>query len=144
MILPITLTIAAAATLLNLWLAWRVSQLRRAYKVSVGDGGHEALLRRMRAQANYGEHAPFFLILVALIELATGGSLWLWGAAILFVLARIAHAIGMDQPSPARLRVIGMIGSTLMLIGLAGWAIFLAYQAPELGRGILISPGYTA
>lgn len=144
MILQITLTFAGAMALLNIWLAGRVSRLRRGLKVSVGDGGQEPLLRRMRAQANFIEHGPFFLILVLLIELATGGSLWLWAAAILFVLARIAHAIGMDQPSPSRLRTAGMIASTLVMIALAGWAIFLAYQAPGISRGVMISPGYTA
>ncbi len=39
MILPITLTIAGAAALLNLWLGYRVGQMRQAYKVSIGDGG---------------------------------------------------------------------------------------------------------
>ena len=38
-VLPITLTIAAAAAVLHIWLAARVSQLRRGYKISIGDGG---------------------------------------------------------------------------------------------------------
>ncbi len=42
--------------------------------VGSGDGGNEALIRRMRAHANYGENAPIVLILLALLELA-GGSI---------------------------------------------------------------------
>ena len=41
MILPITLTLAGAAAILHIWLAGRVSRLRAAHKVSIGDGGNE-------------------------------------------------------------------------------------------------------
>ena len=37
--LPITLTIAAGAALINIWLGTRVSRLRVRDKVSVGDAG---------------------------------------------------------------------------------------------------------
>ncbi len=127
MILPISLTIAAAAALLHIWLAARVSQLRNRYKISVGDGDNPALLRRMRAHANFGESTPLFLILLALIEHARGSELWLWGAAILFIVARILHAFGMDRASLRMLRMIGMMGSTLILVGLAGFALYISY-----------------
>ena len=129
-ILPITLTIAAAAAVLHIWLAARVSQLRNRHKVSIGDGGNEALIRRMRAHANYGENMPVVLILLALLELAGGDPRILWAAAILFVIARILHAFGMDQPHPSKLRMFGMIGSTLALIILAGYAVFMLYRHP--------------
>ena len=145
MILPITLTLAGAAAILHIWLAARVSRLRRAYKVSIGDGGNEAVARRMRAHANYGENMPIVLILIALIELAGGDTRILWAAGIIFILSRIAHAFGMDQPSPARLRVIGMIGSTLVLLGLAGWALSFAYlQAQPEPHETMIGPGRAA
>ena len=145
MTLPITLTIAGAAALLHIWLAARVSRLRRHFKVSVGDGGNEALLRRIRAHGNYVENMPFFLILLGLVELAGGDRRILWGIAIAFVLARIAHAFGMDQPSPSRLRLVGMLTSTLVLIGLAGWALSYAYRQPiETRDQIEIGPGRAA
>jgi hypothetical protein len=43
----------------------------------------------------------------------------------MFILARICHGFGMDRPPGRRLRAIGMIGSGLVLIGLAGWALSL-------------------
>ena len=133
-VLPITLTIAAAAAVLHIWLAGRVSQLRNRHKVSIGDGGNDALIRRMRAHANYGENMPIVLILLALIELAGGDPRILWGAAILFVISRILHAFGMDRVSPSRLRMFGMMGSTLALVILAGYAIFILYQHPAALR----------
>jgi uncharacterized membrane protein YecN with MAPEG domain len=145
MILPITLTIAAAAAILLIWLAARVSRLRRPLKIGLGDGGNEALLRRIRAHANYAENMPIFLILLGLLELS-GGDRWiLWGAAIAFILARLAHAFGMDSPSRLRLRVAGMLVSTLVIVGLAGWALSFAYRdAGAASQGVQVSPGRTA
>jgi uncharacterized protein len=73
---PVTLAATAAAIALNIWLGGRIAQLRKQFKVSVGDGGHEPLLRRMRAQANFIENAPFFLILLAGLELSDASLGW--------------------------------------------------------------------
>ena len=132
--LPITLTIAEAAAVLHIWLAARVSQMRNRHKVSIGDGGNEALIRRMRAHANYGENMPVVLILLALLELAGGDARILWAAAIIFIVARLLHAFGMDRTPPSKLRMFGMMGSVLALVILAGYAIFLLYQHPAALR----------
>lgn len=149
MILPITLTIAGAAALLNIWLARRVGQMRLAHKVSIGDGGNEALIARMRAQSNFIEYTPFVLILIALIELAEGSQLWLWIVGVVYILVRIAHGFGMDRPSPdkLKLRMIGIVGTALILFGLAVYAIVLPYLHREPARvtyaSALASPGGT-
>lgn len=143
-ILPITLTIAGAAAILHVWLSLRVSGLRRRLSIGVGDAGNEVMLRRMRAHGNFAENVPVFLVLLGFVELATGGHLWLWGAAILFVLARILHAFGMDRPGANWLRVGGISISWTVLLGLGGYAIVLAYQSPPIRGGIQLSPGRTA
>jgi hypothetical protein len=125
--LPITLTIAAAAALINIWLGVRVSQVRFRDKVSIGDAGNQRLACRMRAHSNYTEYTPFFLILLALIELSQGSEQWLWGAAILFILARLAHPFGMDRKAPNTLRVGGMIVTWAVLLGLAAYALAIPY-----------------
>jgi uncharacterized membrane protein YecN with MAPEG domain len=121
--LPITLLSAAAAALLNIWLGGRVARLRQQFKVSVGDGGHDPLLRRMRAQMNFIENAPFFLVLLAALELAGADWAWLAAVATVFVLARIAHAYGMDGGELARWRTYGMISSTIATLVLTVWAL---------------------
>ena len=138
LVLPITLTMTGAATLVNMWLASRVGQVRRAAKVSVGDGGHEALLRRMRAQANFVEYTPFFLLLLALVELATGSPAWLWGVGAIYILARLFHAFGMDGGPRNRLRMIGMMTTALLLVGLAFYALAIPYLAHG-GSGTIVS-----
>jgi uncharacterized membrane protein YecN with MAPEG domain len=127
MILPITMTMAGAATLLNLWLGFRVGQMRHAHAVSIGDGGALPLVARMRAQANFVENTPFFLILLGLIELATGSATWLWAVGALYIVVRLLHAFGMDRPPGNRLRMIGAIATSLLLVGLAVYALVVPY-----------------
>lgn len=126
--LPITLTIAGAAALLNVWLGLRISRLRRLYKVSIGHGGKPLLATRTRAHANFIEYTPLFLILLALIELSRGSETWLWVAAILFILARLAHPFGMDRPGGNAFRVGGVIVTWTVLLGLAGYAMAIPYM----------------
>lgn len=129
MILPVTLTVAGAAAILNLWLAMRVGRVRTAANIMVGDGGDVRLTARMRAHANFVEYTPFVLILIALIEFAEGTSLWLWGAGALYLLARIAHAIGMDGVRPARM--VGILATMLIMLGLGLYAIAIPYLAGD-------------
>lgn len=129
-LLPIALVSAGAAAILNLWLAMRTGAIRRQAKISIGDGGNEALIRRMRAHANFIESAPFIVILIALIEITTGSSLWLWVASVLFVLARIAHALGMDGMRIGR--EAGTMVTFALLLALGGYAVTLPFLAPPL------------
>lgn len=131
MILPITLTITGAAAIINIWLGWRVGQKRISQKVSIGDGGDSSVICRMRAHANYAEYTPFVLILIGLIEFAAGTSLWLWAVGAVYLLARIAHAFGMDVQPPARsrLRGIGIAVTMLTLLGLGLYAVALPQLA---------------
>ncbi|MEO9634181.1 MAG: MAPEG family protein [Parasphingorhabdus sp.] len=129
MILPITLTIAGAAALINIWLMIRVGQVRTSEKVSVGDGGNDKVIRRMRAHSNYIESAPFVLLLVAAIELASGSATWLWIVGGLFLLGRVAHGIGMDDGAFGQGRMIGTLVTMLTLLGLAIYAITIPYMS---------------
>jgi uncharacterized membrane protein YecN with MAPEG domain len=132
-VLPIALTIAAAAVLLNIWLGMRVMRVRMAHKVLMGDGGVPLLTARMRAQASFIEYAPLFVILLALVELAHGSATWLWLGAILFILGRVAHAFGMDRPAPNPLRAGGMAASMLPMLALAGYALAMPYLTVPAG-----------
>lgn len=133
MILPITLTIAGAAAVLNAWLGWRVGQVRMADKVAMGDAGNPRLICRMRAHANYVEYTPFVLILIALIELAAGTSVWLWAVGVIYLLSRIAHALGMDTqpPGTSKLRGLGIAITLLTLLGLGLYAVALPQILPR-------------
>jgi uncharacterized membrane protein YecN with MAPEG domain len=131
--LPITLATIGGAALIALWLGLRVGQVRVKAKVSIGDGGDAALITRMRAQSNYVEYAPFVVALIAVLEFTRGSSTWLWIAAILFLVARVLHPLGMDGMKGGRM--IGIAITFLLLLGLGGYAIALPlidhYAAPR-------------
>ena len=71
--LTITVLATAAAVFLNIWLASLIGRLRREQNVSIGHGHSAELERRMRAQANFIENTPLFLILIGALELAGAG-----------------------------------------------------------------------
>ncbi|MBC2650687.1 MAPEG family protein [Novosphingobium aerophilum] len=127
MILQTTLCLAAAAAVINFWLGMRIGQLRHALKVSVGDGGDERIIRRMRAQANFIENTPLLLILFGLIEMTGKGGVWLAPLGALFMLGRVLHGIGMDGKLTWG-RMVGTLTAYLTALGLAVVAVLIALQ----------------
>jgi hypothetical protein len=125
-ILQVTLTAAAAAALLNLWLSIRIGAVRRATGISVGDGGNQNLQRRMRAQLNFVENTAFVLVLIGAIELSGKGSWWLAYVAAAYFIGRIAHAFGMDGGAAQVGRMIGTLLTMLVQLGLAVVAALIA------------------
>lgn len=126
MLLPTTLSLAAAAAIINLWLAMRCGQIRGKAGISIGTGGNDLLERRMRAQLNFVENTPWVLILIAGIELAGKGGQWLAIVGGVYMLGRVAHGLGMDGTSLARGRMIGTLITMLTLLGLAVVAVLIA------------------
>ena len=123
MLLSTTLCLSAAAVIVNLWLGMRIGKLRHALKLSVGDGGNDAVLRRMRAQANFIEQAPITLILFALVEAAGKGGVWLAPLGAVFMLGRIAHGFGMDANGFKAGRGIGMLTAMIVQLTLVVVAV---------------------
>jgi uncharacterized protein len=119
MLLTTTLSMAAAAAIINIWLSLRIGKVRMGEKIIHGDGGNDLLMRRMRAQANFIENTPIALILVAAVEISGKGGIWLAPVAGIFILGRVAHGLGMDSAEPTRLRTIGALCTMLVLLGLA-------------------------
>jgi len=126
MLLQTTLSLAAAAAIINFWLGQRVGALRHRHKVSVGTGGHELIERRMRAQLNFAENVPLVLILLALIEAAGKGGAWLAPVGAVFMLGRVLHGLGMDGGSLEWGRMIGTLTTFLAEIGLAVVCVLIA------------------
>ena len=129
MLLPITLTFAAACALLNMALAIRCSRIRITDKVMHGDAGNSLLAKRMRAHANYIEYTPIIVILFALVEMAMGASLWLSIGALAYIVARVAHAFGMDADKPTVWRAGGALLTWGIMVALSIVALTIAYSA---------------
>lgn len=123
--LPTSLCLTAAALVVNFWLTMRVGKLRQAHGVSVGDGGNEAIMRRMRAQLNFLEQTPLILLGIALVEMAGKGGVWLAPAGAAFIVGRVCHAIGMDGNFKAG-RPIGMLTGILLSLALVVVAVLIS------------------
>ena len=93
----LTLLFASLHALLMLALRVPISLHRRRKHIGLGDGGDGVLLRKIRVHANFVEHVPVALLLMALLELGGLPRPWLWllGAALL--VARLLHAIGLSR-----------------------------------------------
>jgi len=128
MILPVTLTAAAAAALINIWLAMRVGRVRTSLKISHGDDAGGPLTRRMRAQLNFVENTAFVLVLIAGIELSGKGGQWLAYVAGVYMLGRVAHGFGMDADSGSKGRMAGTLITMLTQLGLAVVATLVAMR----------------
>ena len=126
--LPITLVAAGGAAIINFWLSMRVGNVRRAAKVSIGDGGDMALMSRMRAQANFIEYTPIVLVLIGAIELSQGTTTWLWAVTGLYLLGRVGHCIGMDGWMPGRFG--GTLISLFTMLGLGIYALVIPFTTP--------------
>lgn len=108
---PLFVTPLYAGLLAVLFIALSVRTIgqRRRHQVAVGDAGHPALLRAMRAHANFAEYAPLALLLVAINELNAAPAWLLHACAGLLLLGRLLHAWGISQvKEDFRFRVSGM------------------------------------
>lgn len=125
--LTITPIYIGLVALLFLWLSYRVIDGRRMHGVSLGDGGHTDLNRRIRAQANCAEYAPIGLIMVLSAELQ-GAAPWMVHALGLTLLAgRVAHGAGLTSARPQpMLRMSGMVLTLVSMLGGIGGVLGLA------------------
>lgn len=122
----IALLFASLHVLMMLFLAARVVFHRRSHKIGIGDGGDKYLLRKMRAHGNFVEYVPVALLMLALLELAGLGAIWLWTFGATLLLARGLHAFGLSQRSGTSFgRFWGTVLTWLVLAGMAGAGVFV-------------------
>ncbi|MEP0390787.1 MAG: MAPEG family protein [Erythrobacter sp.] len=121
--LPITSTTAALLALLLLLLAILTVRQRLRLKAAFGDADDTALIAASRSHGNLAEHAPIVLIMLGLLEYAEANPTLLMVIAGAFVLARIAHVIGLHTPAePGKSpipRQIGVVLTWLSMLVLA-------------------------
>lgn len=119
----ITLLFASLHALLMLALLVPISRHRYRQRISLGDGGDPALLRKIRVHANFIEYVPLALLMLALLEVCGLWQplLWLFGSALL--LARLMHAAGFSRRpgySFGRFWGAAITWSVLLAMALAG------------------------
>jgi len=110
-------------------LANVVSAQRARAGVSILHGDDMRLALWMRRHGNLVENAALVLLLMALAEAREMPASWLHGAGIVLVLARVVHAVGLDERRPAApLRIAGGLGTQLVTLGLAGYLLWSLYH----------------
>jgi uncharacterized membrane protein YecN with MAPEG domain len=119
---------AAILACIQIWLSVDVIKLRRALRVSIGDGGHDSLARRIRIHGNFIETVPICLILIGICELS-GAPLWsLHALGIMLIAGRIAHRQGIiTHEAPMKFRVGGMALTFTVMALSALLAVFLYF-----------------
>ncbi|MFW2830648.1 MAPEG family protein [Sphingomonas sp. ID0503] len=126
MLPTVTLIIAAALAIINLWLAMRIVPFRMK-GVPVGDGGNPLIVARMRAQSNFAEYVPVALILMALVELHVGADGKLWGIGAALAIGRVLHPFGIERPVPNVMRAGGILLTWVATLLLALWAVLIGF-----------------
>jgi len=90
--MPITMHYAGALALIYLVLSLRVIQGRMGKAgPSLGDGGDNAMLRRIRAHGNFSEYVPLILIMMGFLESNGLSSTLLHALGGAIVVARLLH-----------------------------------------------------
>lgn len=130
LVLPVSLTTAAACAALQLALSALVILRRSQTGISLLDGGDTLLTRRMRAHANLTETAPICLLLLALLELAGAPRGLLLTAAGLLITGRLLHASGLIYQGDNWARPVGMVATLLALSLLAATGLWAGLRGP--------------
>ncbi|MDD2662091.1 MAG: MAPEG family protein [Methylococcales bacterium] len=114
----ITSIYASLSALLIVKLALSVIKRRRKNRVSVGDGGNEALQLAIRAHANAVEYIPIALMLLLTLELNGAPKILIHILGVTLLIGRILHALGLPAKDLKK-RVLGMQITIYLVIGLA-------------------------
>lgn len=93
----VTFVYAALLALLFVALSVRTLRLRRRLRIAVGDQGNEAMLRAMRAHANFAEYVPLSLLLFWFVEQSGASPVLVHAFGISLLAGRLLHAWGVSQ-----------------------------------------------
>lgn len=117
----ITAATAVVLAVLQMLLMLHAARGRGKYRTGLGDGGNDALLKRIRMHGNLAENAPLFLILLGLTEVSGQWAMLVPWFALVFIVARISHALGLAISSGLTpFRFLGVVATLGAMLGLAG------------------------
>lgn len=137
--LPLTTGATAVSTLGLLALSIPVSVRRMTTGIKVGAGADPSLENRIRAQANYVEYVPLFLIALGITEHSGAAPIAVSTAIGLMLAGRLLHALGMLTQAPMRPRAIGIVLTWAALIILAGALILALMTANDASPSSLLN-----
>jgi len=125
---PITALYLAVFAVFGSVLSFFPGKIRGAEGISVGDAGRPDLLVAIRRHGNFVEYVPYFMIMVAALELNGASGTLLHGLCLGMVVARICHAVGLKE-TVQPLRGVGAGGTLLATLIAAGVLVYQFLQA---------------
>ena len=114
--------------LLLIVLSLRVGQARLKTKVMLGDGANDEMLRAIRTQGNYIEYAPAALIGIFLLAALGAAPIVIHAFGAVFLIARIAHFLGLGLNAWPQGRAVGAVLTLLSLLAIAGFLLAFAFS----------------
>ena len=135
MSLPITALYAGIMMIFALVLSFYAGSFRGKSGISVlfGEPANMELAERIRIHQNFLEYVPMAIILMGVIEINGGNTMFLYVFGDVLIVARIAHAIGLKHDNMGHPgRVIGAGGTALISLVAAVYAIWMV-AGPMLG-----------
>jgi uncharacterized membrane protein YecN with MAPEG domain len=122
--MSVTPVYGAILAVLFVALSLRVIFSRRTGGTSLGDGGDDRLLRRIRVHGNFAEYVPLALLLMALVELRGLPGSYLHIMGLLLTSGRLLHAYGVSLGVGwARVAGMALTFTTLLAAALANLAL---------------------
>jgi uncharacterized membrane protein YecN with MAPEG domain len=123
-VLPLYASILA---LMFVGLSLRAVRMRRRFRIAVGDGGNQAMLRAMRVHSNFAEYVPLGLLLIFLTEEGGGHRLLVHFLCLALLLGRVSHAYGVSQlKENFRFRVTGMALTFTSILTASAYLLFVS------------------
>ncbi|MDX2274036.1 MAG: MAPEG family protein [Hyphomonadaceae bacterium] len=119
------------SALMLLVLTLNVSLNRGKHRtVQPGQMGEGAVVRAIRAHANFTEYAPLVLLMLGVLALNRTAALPIHILGAAFLVGRVLHALGMLQPKhPNAARVLGAFITVLVLLAGGILCLMRFYEA---------------
>jgi uncharacterized protein len=128
---PLASTIASSILcFMYVFLTILIIRARRINKIPIGTGECTDLQTRSAAHENFGNYAPFFLILLFLFEIQSSSNTVIASVfAGVFCFGRVSHAFSVlvfEKRKTYTFRVLGMVCTFIPMMGLAFRNIWFA------------------
>ena len=126
--IPVTALYLGVFAIFGGVLAFFPGKIRGAEGIPIGDGGRPDLLLATRRHGNFIEYVPYFMIMMAALELNGSGPPLLHGLGGGMIFARAMHAVGIKADtiqSPPRAIGAGLtLLVTLIAAAVLVWQFF--------------------